>query len=161
MLPFLKSKNKILTIHDVRSFFGESKLKNYIIKLFWFYLPFKSVKLIHVISNFTKNELIEKFNLKNEIKVIHNPIVSTSTSDMLKDLKKIILIGTKPNKNLDYTLKSLTQGDFDINVVGRLSNEQKEIVINNNLKVTEHFNIDEDELNELYSTSGFFILLRN
>ncbi|MBN2757657.1 MAG: hypothetical protein JXR51_10805, partial [Bacteroidales bacterium] len=64
--PFLKKEQTILTIHDIGIIKSGFFIKRFIIKLFWFAIPFKKVKFVTVISDFTKSEILNNFKINSE-----------------------------------------------------------------------------------------------
>ena len=124
-------KQSILTIHDVDSALTGSLFKRAYVWMFWFWLPALFVKKITVISAFTKTELsaiIPAF--KHKIKVVHNP-VNPKLQPITKDfsvLPTILLMGTKPNKNLERSLLALKDISCKVLVVGPLSEAQQALI---------------------------------
>ena len=104
---FLNKSRTLITCHDIFTFLERNNLKNpYFLQKYSLY-GLKKCKFIISISNFTKNELIEKFNIPNDkIMVIQNGInknmffpVSKSEMDKIKPLYphfvKILHVGSE------------------------------------------------------------------
>ncbi len=74
----LKKGKTIITVHDIGYYENNLKgIKKYIFGLLWYKLPMKRVSAITTISTFTKNKLINHFNIpSNKINVIFNPAPS-------------------------------------------------------------------------------------
>ena len=125
-------KNTILTIHDVNSAFGGNIFKNFYIKLFWFWLPALAVNRISVISEFTKKELSQIIPFaKHKIQVIPNPVSSVlepSIFEFRTDKPRILLIGTKSNKNLERSIAALQGITCKVVIVGKLSQTQNQLL---------------------------------
>jgi len=69
----LSRKNTILTIHDCVNLHKLKGLKRKIHKLLWYYLPCKCAKVITVISDFSRQELINELPwTSDKVQVIHN-----------------------------------------------------------------------------------------
>jgi len=124
-------KQSILTIHDVHSALTGSFVKRAYVWLFWFWLPALFTRKITVISAFTKTELsaiIPAF--KHKISVVHNPI-HPKLKAVAKNFSKvptILLMGTKPNKNLQRSLLALKDIPCNVVVVGPLSEAQQVLI---------------------------------
>lgn len=124
----LPAKNTILTIHDVGSALNGNPIKCFFIKLLWFWIPACRVKKIIVISEFTRKELIALVPFaKNKIIVLPNPVhpqIQFKRNIFNKKCPAILLIGTKPNKNLERTIEALSEIDCSLIIVGKLTNKQ-------------------------------------
>src|SRR5690606_4335206 len=110
-LTLVTGRKTVLTVHDIGSAFYGNRIHRLLIKTFWFWIPALFVKRITVISEFTKRELSTLIPFaKHKIRVIHNPIApEIKENQKIFDLERplILLIGTKPNKNLERTLAAL------------------------------------------------------
>lgn len=124
-------KQSILTIHDVHSALTGSFIKRAYVWLFWFWLPAFFTKKITVISEFTKKELIALIPaFKDKIIVIPNP-VHPKLKAQVKDFNQvptILLMGTKPNKNLQRSLLAIKDIPCKVVVVGPLSEAQQALI---------------------------------
>lgn len=126
-------KQAILTIHDVGSVTGKGGwMKRWYLKMFWFYLPAIRVKNITVISEFTKQELSKIIpSYTHKIRVIYNPVnpVFKWTEKTFNTQEPLILLmGTKPNKNLERTLEALSGFKCRLLIVGELTPPQRKLL---------------------------------
>jgi glycosyltransferase involved in cell wall biosynthesis len=126
------SGNIVLTIHDIGSSLKGNWAHRLFITIFWYWIPALYVKKITVISEFSKQELSRLIPFaKHKIKVIYNPI-----KEELKYIPKkfnvtnpkILLIGTKENKNLENTVKALKGISCQLHIIGKLSQEQESLL---------------------------------
>lgn len=108
-------KLKILTIHDIFHFKKMKGIKGILYDIFYFYLPIRFCDKIIVVSESTKQVLLNNFSIdENKIKVINNPLVIPShliEEQKLKFLSKevpikILQIGDKPLKNFERLLEA-------------------------------------------------------
>ncbi len=155
--PFLKKDKTILTIHDIGSIKLGNFLKKWILKLFWFTIPAKSVAYVTVISEFTKNELLDYIKIDPaKVVVIPNCISSIYqyTDKEFSTKKPVILqIGTKENKNLFRLIKAIKVISCKLVIVGKLNEGQTIFLHENNIDFENYFNIDENKLLGLYNES--------
>ena len=113
-------------------------------KLFWFWLPALFVKRITVISNFTKLELEKVVPFaKHKIRVVPNPVndcYEFSDYNFNTAKPRILLLGTKQNKNLERVIKALDDISCEIVLVGQLTDDQNKFLNTCILKI--HFVIE-------------------
>lgn len=146
-------KNTILTIHDVNSAFGSNFFKNLYIKLFWFWLPALAVKRISVISEFTKKELSQIIPFaKRKIKVIPNPVSSVlePSTYVFHEKPRILLIGTKSNKNLERSIDALQGIPCKTVIVGKLSPSQEKLLKDKAIDFDNYHNLTYNAIVEQY-----------
>lgn len=161
IIPFLRGK-KIITIHDIGILYDLKGIKKNIYSFFWFYLPIKFSNIITVVSNETKKELLKKFNIKeSKIKVIYNPLLFSNSkvknNFKINDIPKILIMGTKENKNLKNIVLAIKGLNVRLNIIGQLSSAQKKILKNNNIKYDNSYNLNYRELEINYLNSDFLL----
>ncbi|WP_179022251.1 glycosyltransferase family 4 protein [Winogradskyella forsetii] len=151
-MALVTGKKTVLTIHDVNSILKRTFLKRVYLKLFWFWLPALCVKRISVISNFTKLELEKVIPFaKHKISVVHNPVnelFSFSNYNFNQETPRILLLGTKVNKNLENVLKALATLPCEIVLIGKLTENQHSLIASLNLNFQAHFNLSINEVVE-------------
>lgn len=151
---FLRSKKTILTILDVGVLDTKKPISGKIIKLFWLTIPVKRVGYITTISNSAKSEILKLVNTNEEkIRVIYVPISSKfcfKPKEFNKEKPIILQIGTKYNKNLERLSNSLKGISCQLNIVGELSPQQKNILASNQIDYTNVFNLSDEELLRIY-----------
>lgn len=153
-MSILAGRKSVLTIHDIQSANNGHFLKRLYIKLFWFWLPALMTKRITVISDFTKTELecIIPF-AKDKIRVVHNPVNSKLISkSSVFNFKRphILLMGTKPNKNLERSLEALKNFPCELTIVGILSIDQKNMLQELNIHYKNKSNLSFDDIIKCY-----------
>jgi glycosyltransferase involved in cell wall biosynthesis len=131
-------RQTILTIHDIGSALKGSVFKRFYINLLWFWLPALFVKRITVISEFTKQQLSQKIPFaKHKIRVIYNPanpLLTYSPKPFAAQRPTLLFVGTKPNKNLERSLKAIEGLSCKALIIGPLSEVQTTLL--------ERLNID-------------------
>lgn len=151
---FFKSKNTILTVHDLVGLTDLKGMKRWIYYMFWVYLPLKKVGNIVAISEKTKEEIIRSLpSVENKITVITNCIttpISGEKKKMHKDILNVLIIGTRSNKNVDKSLSALQGLPLNLHIVGAISEEQA-CFLKNNIDFSYLYqNLTEIELLNLY-----------
>jgi len=155
--PFLKKQNTILTVHDIGSALNKKGLARFILKLFWFTIPFKSVKYITVISEFTKNEILKEFKVDENKIIVIPDCISDEFYYIPKDFnseKPVILqIGTKINKNLHRLIGAISEINCKLLIIGKLNNSDFELLDKYKIDFENKYNLDFSQIIEEYKKS--------
>lgn len=153
----LNRKKTVLSIHDIGSNIKRNLFKQLIVKWFWFSLPVKYVARITVISEFTKQELLQYIKIDSEkIIVVPNPvspIFRYKSKKFNTETPYVLHIGTKTNKNLPRLIKALSGINCKLIIVGKLNDEQNQLLAKHKINYENHFNISDKELVNLYEQS--------
>lgn len=161
-LGIVLGKSSILTIHDIRSALHGNMLRKFYIFFFWFYLPARRSKVITTISEFSKEEIVKLIPFtKDKIKVIYNPYrkelldpLYTQNNNMSSGVRfKIMLIGTKPNKNLERTIKALNGLNVTLQILGKLNDQQLKLLKSSGLHYDNRFRLSYQEVIDWYAES--------
>ncbi len=153
---FLKKKRTILTIHDINSI-KKTGIKGWIIKLLWFQIPVWKSTYVTVISDFTKQQLINYVKI-NEQKII---VIPDCVSPQLKANPKkinteypiILQIGTNPNKNIERVIEAIKLIKCKFIIVGYRSNYYANILKKNNIDYEVYNTLSYKEIINLYERS--------
>ena len=162
LLPFVRARHRILTIHDCNVLHDTVGLKRLLIKIFWYDLPLRMASSIIAITHATKNELVKTFRVNEDrIIVIHNPanyekFVRTEVQNR-SDVIRILHIGTKKNKNLNRLLEAAAELNAEIWVVGEMNDENRRLVTRYSLNVVEFTGVSNEELTELYRKASMLV----
>ena len=150
---FLKKKKTILTIHDIDSI-RRKGLKGKIIKLLWFTIPVRKAKIITVISEFTKQQLIEYVKVdKNKIFVIPDcisPLIQKSPKNIDKQNLVILQIGTTLNKNVSKVISAIKSIKCKFILVGFQATDYVEQLTENEIDYELYSNLEYSQIMELY-----------
>lgn len=124
---FLTKRKTVLTVLDCGMLQQSSGIKKAIMKLVWFTIPLKKVRQITAISAATKEELLRHVNCKsNKIEVVYVcvnqqfkaiPILENGST------KKLLQIGTAPNKNINRLIDALKGLDVELTIIGKLDDQ--------------------------------------
>ena len=151
---FLNSQKTIITYHDCEFLYNKNKFSKLILWFFWLYLPVRRASHITAISNFTRKEILNFVNISEEkISVIPDcipPQYLPTPKAFTKTNPKILLIGTKSNKNLNRVLKALSKVKCDITLIGNLSEATIELIEKYDLRLENKFSISEQEMLQAY-----------
>ncbi len=157
----LRKKRTLLSIMDVGTLKRLNGWKKWLFYVLWYWLPAKRSSLITVISQSTKNELLQhiKFDADN-VRVVYCPI-----SDNFKpnhkifnvDRPRILQIGVTENKNINRLIQALLGVNCHLRIVGVLSEGQKMALEEQHVNFTSVFNISEVELLQEYKDCDIVI----
>lgn len=160
-LALATGKRTVLTIHDIQSSFYGGFFHRFFIKVFWYWLPALMVKKITVISEFSKSELEKIIPFaKHKINVIYNPVndqLKYSPKKFNETCPKILLLGTKPNKNLERSLNALVGIQAKLLIVGKLSQEQSHLFQSSSFNFQNFENLPYEQIIELYLESDMVL----
>lgn len=119
----------ILTIHDLQMLERLKGLRRWVLKLFWFELPLRRARVVTVISQCTRNELVRQFPFCRDKVVVVPDAVSRMFQPCPKPFNgerpRILQIGTKANKNLSRLFEALEGLSCTLHLVGRLNDAQR------------------------------------
>ena len=154
---FLKKRKTILTVHDIGSVLKGGGIKNKVLRFFWFTMPFARVKYITVISDFTKTEILQNFNINPQKIIVIPDCVSEEIKYTPKEFNKekpnILQIGTKSNKNLENLIPALNGINCTLTIIGKLSDKQKEQLKTNNIDYDNKYNLSFPEIINEYKNT--------
>ena len=151
----LKRDKTVLTILDCVVAYNNRGLKRSLLRLLWYVIPEKRVKLITVISQATKDELIKFISCDpDKIRVVP---VCISPRFLKVDKRfnphkpRLLQVGTAQNKNLPRLIDALQGVRCTLHIVGELSSEQLSLLNKNHIDFTNSYRLSESELIEEYN----------
>jgi glycosyltransferase involved in cell wall biosynthesis len=150
----MKRRKTILTIHDIGLMHYGSRAQKLVFQWFWLNLPVWKSTAITVVSEATKSELLRFVKCRPEkIRVIPTTIPTyfkAIPKDFNKDKPVVLMIGTLINKNIARMLKALEGINCRVEIIGKLSEENKRIARESGLDYQNVWNISENELLRKY-----------
>ncbi|WP_115461230.1 glycosyltransferase family 4 protein [Winogradskyella aurantiaca] len=151
-------KKSVLTVHDVNSALKGNALKRMLKRYFWFKWPAMKVSVITVISEFTKIELSKLIpNQAHKIRVIPNPVNKMITPNLNKNFNeskpKILLLGTKQNKNLERSLNAIKGMSVELIIIGKLTENQGKLLEEYNLNYENFSSLSFSDVINCYKRS--------
>lgn len=142
---FLKKKKTILTVHDIGSVLNKNGFKNTVLRFFWFTMPFARVRYITVISEFTKQEILQNFKIDAEKIIVIPDCVSAkfqpSNKKFNSEKPNILQVGTKPNKNIENIIPALGGISCKLTIIGKLSEKQTALLEKHKIDYENLFNL--------------------
>ncbi len=154
----LPGSKTIITIHDLKSLFDNNLVKNQIKKLLWLKLPLNKAAHITVISNKTFDELQQIISNTRKITLIPN-CIEDSWFHLHKKTQiennKILIIGTKKNKNLHNILQAVKDLDIKLIIVGKLNDSDRKKLTN--IKYENYYNLSREQLQKIYLQSQILL----
>ncbi len=132
----------VLTVHDCVSLHRLRGIKRAILKRWWYDLPVRRARVVTVISEFTRRELVAATGC-DPAKVV---VIPNHVSDEFVHVPKpfdcarprVLHIGATPNKNLDRLVAALQGLACVLVVVGALDDRQRSLLAKSGLQI-EHF----------------------
>jgi len=147
-------RNTILTIHDIQSVQYGFPVKKFLLKVLWLWIPLMICRKVTVISEFTKKELLQIAPFAGKkVVVIHNafsPRVTHIKRTFNAKCPTILHMGTNPNKNLERTIDAIKGIPCHLNVIGKLTESQKKILLTSGLSFENHYDVPYSSIIEYY-----------
>jgi glycosyltransferase involved in cell wall biosynthesis len=158
---FMKKRKTILTIHDLRILSSGGGLRLAVLKFFWFVLPAMRVRYISVISEFIKQELIQKTGIDAEkILVVHDCIssdIEPSPRAFNSERPVILQIGTTPNKNLHRVIPALDGLNVTLVIIGKLTDEHTAMLSKHGIRYESFFNLPYQQVLDHYRNADMVL----
>jgi glycosyltransferase involved in cell wall biosynthesis len=146
----IRRRKTVLTIHDCRFTQEEKGLKRELLRFFWYVIPVRRVAFVTVISEATRVELGKWVTLpRGKVRVIPDCIPTTFTySEKIFNAGKprILQIGTGENKNLVRVARVLEGIPCHLEIVGKLTDEQRRVLAECETEYSNSWDISEMEL---------------
>lgn len=147
---FLNRKKTILTIADCVFAQRRGWIRKQLIWLFWYAIPIRRANIITVISEATKKELQSIVNCENKkIRVVHCCIPSGFSympNEFHSKKPRILQVGTGDNKNLIRVVRALEGIPCHLDIVGKLTDEQKRVLDECSIEYSNSLEISEAAL---------------
>ena len=152
VVPFLDRQRTILTVHDCRHLDQGllQGLRKHIYQLLWFDIPCTFARRVVTISQASKRRLLQHLNLDpGEITVIPNCVprgYTPAPKEFNCDAPRVLHVGTKANKNLFRVAKALRGITCHLRIIGRLHQNQKDMLRRNAIDYSNTFSISDQEM---------------
>lgn len=157
LAPFLKNKS-IVTFHDLGTLYSSRSRLYKIIKILFY------VKTAEFFSNaitFVSNQTMAEFKTQAWKKNLNLNLIYNSYDERLipddvseKEPKPIVLqVGTGRRKNLEATIKAMCGLNAKLLIIGRLSENQTDLLKENNIDFENSFDVDYEKIVDSYNRS--------
>ena len=146
----------VLTCHDTVSldFRKLPYYKKFLLEWFWYRLPLKYATKVVAISESTR-ECLKRYTKRDDIEVIHNAIdpIFEPREVPRHDIPQVLLIGTSPNKNLLRTFDALKGIKCQVDIIGKLSEEQITSLKANQIQYSNRVGLSDAQILDAYAES--------
>lgn len=122
-------KRRVLTIHDIAPLRPKRGLTRWLFTLFWYRLPMRCASVTTTVSAFTRDELAAEAGVDVSKVVVIANCVSPEFTHCPKPwppVPNILMVGTKPQKNLPRMFHALAGLNVRVTIVGECSPELRE-----------------------------------
>jgi glycosyltransferase involved in cell wall biosynthesis len=150
-------ESTILTVHDCLTLRRLVGIRRWVFKRYWFDLPIKRVAAVTVVSNEVKRELEALVPAaRNKTVVIPcsaAPVFKPCPRAFNQSRPRILQIGVTPNKNLGRLFAALTGMNCELQVIGRLSDSDMDLLQRSRIPFVNKWNLSDQELYECYCSA--------
>lgn len=159
----LNKKTTIITIHDLGGMNELKGIKRRLFFLWWIYLPIKRSRFVTVISQKTKDDILQFLpKVQEKIKVIPNCFttpVTLETNKKWNPVPQVLIVGTRENKNIENIILALEGFDCMLTIIGTLTTKH-EVLLNScgiNYKNLEF--VSNEDLVTIYNKSDILTFI--
>lgn len=150
----LRKKRTLLTIADLVSVHRLTGWRRALFVFFWYWLPIKRVAAVSVISEATKQDLLQQIKVDpRKVRVVHCP-VSDTLQPVVKEFNTvrpvILQVGTRSNKNVARVAQALHGVPCHLRVVGPLDEAQLAVLQQCGTGYSSVTNISDSQVTEEY-----------
>jgi glycosyltransferase involved in cell wall biosynthesis len=150
---FMPRHKTILTVHDCVSLERLTGARRWIFWFFWYWLPLHRARHVTVISEYTREALLEWVHYPGRIQVIPPPLSAEFTACPLPPrtaLLRLLQVGTKANKNLLRVIEASSGLAVLLVIIGELTDEMKETLQRFAVPFENYIELDRAELLSQY-----------
>ncbi|HET6917436.1 MAG TPA: glycosyltransferase family 1 protein [Acidimicrobiales bacterium] len=143
----------VITVHDTEFLDRSSVAKRHLYRWLWLRLPARRSRILTVPSDATRADLLEEVRLPpDKVRVIANPVGEEFSfwPPAGNGLPVVLIIGTRPNKNLDRCAEALAGLECRTVVVGELDDRQRSLLESAGLDFESRVNLGRYAVRDLY-----------
>ena len=151
-----KGSRNILTIHDLGHYenLKPNWLKHKVYHYFWFHFPFRKAAIVTVVSEFTKQKVLQYFPyMESKLRIVPNPIkplFQYAPKEAVAAKPVILQIGTGPHKNLDNLVAAVKGMDVHLDIVADMNDNTLAALKANGTSYTQYGRLTDEEIYERY-----------
>ena len=157
----LPKKNTVLTIHDCGLLDGKSRLARWILLVFWLKLPVKKCKILTVVSETTKQDVLRYTSCPPEKIIVIPTIIKSDFSYSPKAFNEkyptFLHIGNAPNKNLERQAEALAGLPCLLHIVGQISKAQIQLLKKHKIDYKISVNLTNEEMQQAYQEADIIL----
>ncbi|WDF68969.1 glycosyltransferase family 1 protein [Sphingobacterium oryzagri] len=158
---FKDTSRTIITVHDLTLYRNLSYLRLKIFLIFWVYLPFSRARYITVISKKSKDEIVKLMpKIESKIVIIPNCLTTEVYAETIikkNVVPRVLIVGTRSNKNIERAITSLIGLNIELTIVGELDKTQSDLLRNSEVSYKNLTFISDQKLNEVYDESDILL----
>jgi glycosyltransferase involved in cell wall biosynthesis len=159
----LRPNPVVLTLHDLRFYEESTGLRRAIFWWFWIYLPCLWASRITVISDFTRNRLLDACSIRaSKVRVIPccvAPHFIRKDRDWPLGRPRLLQIGTTSNKNLVRVVEACEGLDVHLIVVGHLTERDRHLLSSSDTQWEAYQDLMPHQVADLYAASDLIIFV--
>jgi len=156
----LLGRKTVLTVLDIGHYLYTLRgWKRYVYRLFWYDLPLRLCTHITTISSYTKDMLIEYFNIPSEkISVVpccNNPIFQYKLKKFNSIKPRILQVGAAPHKNIFRLADALEGLNCKLMIIGKIDQATNERLKLRNIEYENIWDLDVEDMFHQYILCDF------
>ena len=150
----LRPSRTLLTVLDCVSLERLQGWRRVVLLYLWYWLPVKRCRLVSVISESTKRELLHYVRCSpSKIRVVHCPVddaFEPYPTAFCNAAPRILQVGTGHNKNLHRVAVALRGIPCHLRIVGRLSEGQCHALRTNQIEYSSAIGVSDEQMVQEY-----------
>ncbi len=154
VIPFLRAKRTLLTIHDCGHLMNLRGWKKFVYKWMWFKIPCMAASRISMISEATLeviDSLVGSYGEKTSVIDDCSTVsIGLTPRDFNSSRPRILQIGTGHHKNLDTLIKAIDGFNCELRIVGNPSPEDRRELIARKICHKIETNVSDARIEEIY-----------
>ncbi len=157
----LPHRNTILTIHDCGLLDGKNGLARWILHTFWLKMPVKKCKILTVVSEATKQDVLRLTHCSPDKIVVIPTVIKSGFAYNPKDFNKnyptFLHIGNSPNKNLKRHAKALSGLPCRLHIIGQISEAEIEMLKDEGIDYKISVNLTNEQMYNAYQEADILL----
>jgi glycosyltransferase involved in cell wall biosynthesis len=157
----LRRRTTLLTVHDTEFLERAAGPKRFLYTWFWLRLPIWRAGLVTVPSEATRQDLLRLVHTDpDHIRVVPNPVGDDFTADPGRQPQAqpvVLLVGTRPNKNIERAAAALRGLDCRVVIVGDLDTCQRAAFTQAGLNFAVRSGLSATEIGQAYRDSDLLL----
>ena len=155
----------VLTVHDL-GFYTEHLyemgwMKRKLLYYLQIYFPIKLATKVIAISEKTKQEILDTIPFNRDIEITKHVSIDAfpyTSKGFDKQNVRIMQCGTNPNKNLETTIRALSNSQYKLRVVREMTIEQIQLAHDYHVDYSNVWNLTDEELSKEYQKADIVVM---